>query len=519
MAASHIYLIFNIYMLINSYPPKQCLFIVGALVNSMPSDTVLLVVILSALLIVFLLNLYIYRKIFANLGKIKLKKPVNKLYQVGQVKQSFTYFLLFGIENEPDSLQRLRGFFLLTWLIVLVLFGYLGYFADSHSSIETSTPVNDSTFMFSRGACFGTCPIYTFVIYEDGSAYYEGIRYVEKQGFYKGQISRADVQRLTQLFLNRNYIGLDEKYTYPITDMPSVSTGFQYGGKSKTIYNYADSGPRNLEFLENELDAVGMKINWKPITVDKEVCDKLYAAEWGKSNALASCYKKISEFSCSEVGVKLERGCYQRLDEENSLLHLQYTNNGGQIKSIMGMPYNTSINLSRYIDEDLTANNTLKPFDAPTEVLYHGATVTCNFGLPPCSDVEQFNLNFSKIEIEVDLSGNFDTSVRNVGPYNLKKPGISMWISRINKTNNKPYEELVYDGCISGTGDGSIYSVCYMYYNASGGFYPPPADYVVFTEEEKANIFFKYRGERIKHVRVPYFSHTTPYIPPKTSSR
>jgi hypothetical protein len=34
----------------------------------------------------------------------------------------------------------------------------------------------------SRGVCFGTCPVYTVTVYGNGSVFYEGRMFVEKEG-------------------------------------------------------------------------------------------------------------------------------------------------------------------------------------------------------------------------------------------------------------------------------------------------------------------------------------------------
>ena len=51
-------------------------------------------------------------------------------------------------------------------------------------------------FVLERTACFGTCPTYRLTINGDGKAYYEGRRFVPREGRYAGQVDAAKMKAL-----------------------------------------------------------------------------------------------------------------------------------------------------------------------------------------------------------------------------------------------------------------------------------------------------------------------------------
>lgn len=105
-----------------------------------------------------------------------------------------------------------------------------------------------------RTTCFGTCPAYKVTLLSDGTIIYEGRRFVEKMGTYKGEAYGFD--RLAQLILAQKYFDMKDDYFRPITDMPSAITSVVRAGKRKTITDYAGSGPVELWGIEMAIDGI-----------------------------------------------------------------------------------------------------------------------------------------------------------------------------------------------------------------------------------------------------------------------
>jgi len=118
-----------------------------------------------------------------------------------------------------------------------------------------------------RTACYGTCPIYKITLQSDGTIIYEGKRFVEMMGTYKGTAYGFD--RLAKLILAQNYFNLKDEYTRPITDNPSAITSVVRAGKRKTIVDYAGTGPIELWGIEMVIDGILKNARLEKVAVQR----------------------------------------------------------------------------------------------------------------------------------------------------------------------------------------------------------------------------------------------------------
>ncbi len=130
-----------------------------------------------------------------------------------------------------------------------------------------------------RGACYGTCPVYTLAIYRDGVVEYTGTRYVELKGPAIGHVSAAQLAELDRLFAAARYFELSDRYTgREWTDMPSATTSYQVGARTKQVeHYYGDShAPPALEKLEDGIDALVGIDRWigTPEARDRHAMDR-----------------------------------------------------------------------------------------------------------------------------------------------------------------------------------------------------------------------------------------------------
>jgi hypothetical protein len=105
-----------------------------------------------------------------------------------------------------------------------------------------------------RTACFGTCPIYKVTLRSDGTILYEGQRFVQMMGTYRGTAYGFD--RLAKFILKENYFDLKDDYSANVTDMPSAITSVVRDGKRKMINDYGGFGPVELWAIETAIDGI-----------------------------------------------------------------------------------------------------------------------------------------------------------------------------------------------------------------------------------------------------------------------
>lgn len=113
--------------------------------------------------------------------------------------------------------------------------------------------------------CFGTCPSYKLVIYENGLVVYEGRDFVGTMGVRTSNIGENKVQQLAAELENSNYFSFQDSYEeYMVTDHPSAITYVKIGNKEKKISHYYGdfNAPRELYELEQRIDEVGKSRRW-----------------------------------------------------------------------------------------------------------------------------------------------------------------------------------------------------------------------------------------------------------------
>jgi len=60
--------------------------------------------------------------------------------------------------------------------------------------------VSDTMLYYSRGACFGMCPIFELTVMKDGRAVYLGKNHVDRSGRFQAMVSYTDVQQVLSIF-------------------------------------------------------------------------------------------------------------------------------------------------------------------------------------------------------------------------------------------------------------------------------------------------------------------------------
>jgi hypothetical protein len=116
-----------------------------------------------------------------------------------------------------------------------------------------------------RQSCFGTCPVYTLAVYDDGRFLYHGDQFVKIKGDVSGFLTLSQVKRLERAFDDAGYFALADEYAEEsFTDMPTAITSYRHGRDVKTIRHYYgdDTAPSSLSKLEHEIDEIAQTDRW-----------------------------------------------------------------------------------------------------------------------------------------------------------------------------------------------------------------------------------------------------------------
>lgn len=133
------------------------------------------------------------------------------------------------------------------------------------TAVSAQSPGAQVALTLERTACFGSCPIYTVAIYDDGTVVYNGERFVDVTGEQTSQLEPETVQMMVQTFADAGYFGWDEAYdAMTVSDLPTVITSVTRNGEKHQIVRYMgdNSAPLALPYLEVWLDLMANTAQW-----------------------------------------------------------------------------------------------------------------------------------------------------------------------------------------------------------------------------------------------------------------
>lgn len=130
---------------------------------------------------------------------------------------------------------------------------------------KAARPADVSEIGIERTLCYGTCPVYTLILKSDGTFHYRGELHVAHKGNFRGSIPKAQFERLAKMMIDCGFMSLDDRYTRPETDNPTVYTMGVIAGKKKIILDYAAQGPQKLRDLEAAISGALDHATWEEV--------------------------------------------------------------------------------------------------------------------------------------------------------------------------------------------------------------------------------------------------------------
>ena len=113
-----------------------------------------------------------------------------------------------------------------------------------------------------RGACFGTCPIYEVTLNADGTASWDGERFVDRVGQYKGEVDPNDYRRLGGFVQRAGFFGWDPEYVADVTDLPDYVLTVAAGGQTKSVRQNGVDEPPDFWVIAALVDHLAEAIDW-----------------------------------------------------------------------------------------------------------------------------------------------------------------------------------------------------------------------------------------------------------------
>ncbi|GJM36175.1 MAG: hypothetical protein DHS20C18_51760 [Saprospiraceae bacterium] len=113
-----------------------------------------------------------------------------------------------------------------------------------------------------KGPCFGSCPVFTLTIYNNGVASYEGERFTDRMGVYTKVLDKTTFESIVADFKLANLWQFQDAYKARIPDLATVSITYWEEDKSKTVLG-KDGRPETVLKLEEKLDEIANSSGWE----------------------------------------------------------------------------------------------------------------------------------------------------------------------------------------------------------------------------------------------------------------
>jgi hypothetical protein len=225
-----------------------------------------------------------YYKIIESRTQERERKFVGTITKYEIVNDSLKFF------NPSDSTWENVGFLKGLTHNKMILVSRLGKESTflKHAYEIDSTTID--AIALSSSGCYGTCPIINIIIESNGDVTFYGERYIDKIGFFEGQISEKRFKQIRDEFNKAGIENLDQNFSVGHTDDETISTTFSFKNKFvNSIDDYGEAGPDELvwgysalRFLFQDLELRKLDSTTIPFYLDlhyfrfekeKEICD------------------------------------------------------------------------------------------------------------------------------------------------------------------------------------------------------------------------------------------------------
>jgi hypothetical protein len=119
--------------------------------------------------------------------------------------------------------------------------------------------------MLRRGACFGSCPIYEVTLEADGTAVWNGERFVERLGRHRGEVDVNDLARLARFIERAGFFGWEPEYLGNVTDTPDYQLTVARRDQTKTVRQNAVDEPPDFWVIAAVVDGLAETVAWAPV--------------------------------------------------------------------------------------------------------------------------------------------------------------------------------------------------------------------------------------------------------------
>jgi hypothetical protein len=116
-----------------------------------------------------------------------------------------------------------------------------------------------------RGPCFGACPVYEVRLGSDGTATWDGERFVERLGRFRGEVDGNDFAHLAGFVERSGFFHWDSEYVGHVSDLPDYRLTVESAGGTKSVRQNGVDEPADFWVIAALVDGIAAAIDWTPL--------------------------------------------------------------------------------------------------------------------------------------------------------------------------------------------------------------------------------------------------------------
>ncbi len=113
-------------------------------------------------------------------------------------------------------------------------------------------------------SCYGTCPVYKLIIYQNGHITLNGIKHMDYIGEHTSMVDKTKLENIISSFDKSSFFNFNDEYRSLFKDLPTKYISYHKDGELKKIMAY-DNIPKELNHLILILENLIKELDWEKV--------------------------------------------------------------------------------------------------------------------------------------------------------------------------------------------------------------------------------------------------------------
>lgn len=196
--------------------------------------------------------------------------------------------------------------------------------AKEESLPPAETLSNGDFVKLSRSGCYGTCPAYEVTVSENGEITWNGTSFVQTVGVRHSRIDNEAARTLIEAFRSPKVWELCGGYSASITDSSTTQIELRIGGRSKKVWNYANSAPDWVKTFEDSIDAAANTHFWRHGDPRTEPLSNIFQDSWLPKPGVTSLMQAAARGDINSMKASLSQGIQVDAEDSSGWTALMY---------------------------------------------------------------------------------------------------------------------------------------------------------------------------------------------------